>query len=158
MFPKTRMCQFRRSLELELFYGIRLHPYKASSRNNWSKQTIHNVVDTWNGCLNNRPWAAIFGTKFSSAMKHVSYSVGFWESVSNWREAITSTKIHCLMRSLVQISDWTLLLRKQPWNDSHREFVSLWSYDNRLLFYLLLKIMTWRICSFNKTMKYAIQL
>ena len=37
----------------------------------WSQLIIHNVVDTWN----NGRWAAIFPTKFSSAMKHILLSV-----------------------------------------------------------------------------------
>ena len=48
---------------------------KSSSRNNCSPLTIHNVVDMWNGCLNNRRWTAILRTKFSSAVKHISHSV-----------------------------------------------------------------------------------
>ena len=50
--------------------------FTVSSRNNWSHMTIHNVVDTWNGCLNKRRWMAIIRRKFSSAMKHISHSVG----------------------------------------------------------------------------------
>ena len=36
------------------------------------------------------------------------------------------------MRSLVRRRDSTLLLRKRQWNDCHRQFGVLWSYDNRL--------------------------
>ena len=49
---------------------------KSTWRNNWSQLSIYNVVDTWNGCLNNRKWTKILRTKFSSAMKHISHSVG----------------------------------------------------------------------------------
>ena len=58
-----------------VFRSTRIH-IKPSSRNNWSQLTIHNIVDTWNGCLKNRRWTANFRTKFSSAMKQISYSVG----------------------------------------------------------------------------------
>ena len=60
--------------------------------------------------------------------------LGFWESSSNLREAITSRKSHCLLRFLVRRCDWTLLLRKRRCNDSHRQFGALWSYDSRLVF------------------------
>ena len=54
----------RRSQELVLAYGtlwrilyLDLHTYihiKSNSCNNRSQLTLLNVVDTWNGCLNNR--------------------------------------------------------------------------------------------------------
>ena len=55
------------------------------------------------------------------------YCLGFWESLSNWRESITSRKNHCLAHSLVRRCDWILLLRKRRWNDGHRQFGALWS-------------------------------
>ena len=74
----------RRSLELGLSHGtiwriLHLDPYirkKSSSRNNRRQLTIHNIVDTWNGCLNYKRWTAIFRKKFSSALKYISHSVG----------------------------------------------------------------------------------
>ena len=69
----------RRSQELGQFYGtlwrilhldLRLHLHKI----HLTQQL--NVVDTWNGCLNNRRWTAIFRTKFSSSMKHISHPMG----------------------------------------------------------------------------------
>ena len=75
----------RHPQELWLSYGtlwrilhldLHLHRYtKFSSHNNWNQLTIHNVLDTWNGCLNNRRWTDIFRTKFSSAMKYIPHSV-----------------------------------------------------------------------------------
>ena len=61
----------------------------------------------------------------------VSY-LDFWEYSSNWRDAITSRNSHCLVRSLGRRCDWTLFLRKRRWDDCHRQFVALWSYDNWL--------------------------
>ena len=59
--------------------------------------------------------------------------LGIWSSSSNWREAITYRKSHCLVRSLIRRCDWTLLLSKRRWNDYHHQFGSLLPYDNRLL-------------------------
>ena len=56
-----------RSLHLELH----LHSYKIQLTQQLKPADIHNVVDTWNRCLNNRWWTAIFRTKFSSVMKHI---------------------------------------------------------------------------------------
>ena len=36
------------------------------------------------------------------------------------------------MRFLVRRYDWTLLLQKRQWNDGHRQFKALWSYDYQL--------------------------
>ena len=52
---------------------LNLHPYKVQLM---QQLTIPNIVDMWNWCLNNRRWTAIFGTKFFSAMNHISHSVG----------------------------------------------------------------------------------
>ena len=40
----------------------------------------------------------------------------------------------CLVRSLNRSCDWTLLLRKQQWNNCHHQFGALWSYHKRLFF------------------------
>ena len=48
-------------------------------------------------------WTAIFCTKFSSVMKHISHTMGMLIN----EIAITSRKTHCLMRSLVRRCDWT---------------------------------------------------
>ena len=66
---------------------------------------------------------------FSDEAHFISFRI--WEFSSNWTEVITSRKSHCLVRSLVRRCDWTLLLRKQPWNDCHRQFGALSSFDNR---------------------------
>ena len=75
-----------RSQELGLSYGtfwsilhldLHLHPYKVQLTQKLASQLIiHNVVDTWNGCFNDRRCTAIFRTKFSSAMKRISHSLG----------------------------------------------------------------------------------
>ena len=86
-FEETmRMCRFLVVLRnkdcLTAHYGVFcIYIYthfhiKSSSRNNWSQLTMHNVVDKWNGCLNNSQWTAIFRKKFSSALKRISHSVG----------------------------------------------------------------------------------
>ena len=73
------VTNFERQLVPPKMFCIYICTYihiKFNSRNNWSQLTIHDVVDTWNGYLNNRRWTAIFWTKFSSALKHISHSVG----------------------------------------------------------------------------------
>ena len=80
------------------------------------------IVKTYYKNDNDR-WTTIFRTKFSSAIKHISHSVGtliteivafgrFWESSSNWRETTTSRKSHCLVRSLLRSRDWLKYRRK----------------------------------------------
>ena len=85
------------------YFAVRSTPISNHS----SQPTIHNVVDTWNGSLNNRRWTAIFRTIFSSAIKHISHSVGMLINkivvfgvltiLKKWRQ---SRKSHCLVRSL----------------------------------------------------------
>ena len=137
----------------------------SSSCNNWSQLTIHNVVDTWNGSLKNRRWTAICRTKFLLANRNILHSVSmlikkkivvflFWESSSNSRETITSTKNHCLVLSLVRRCDWISLLRKRRWNSCQRQFGQMITN----FFCLLLTNMTWRICGFKKTVPHGTQL
>ena len=74
----------RRPKELQLSYdtlycilhlNLHLHSYKIQLTQQLKPADHSHVVDTWNGCWNNRQWTTIFRTKFASAMKHISHSV-----------------------------------------------------------------------------------